>query len=597
MHKAETSKKFHFVILLSFIVVFLIGTSLLISFKIEKQSELNIKKSGAQISSDQYETQIIAENIVETYARQKTQIYSGIYDTDSNRTFVVFSNDQKEGLSSCSPYIMYYDHNLENWSEPHKILDSPVQPDSHNYPQILKDSMGRLHVLYSMHANHKVIQATSSSTTDITNWEINEINGTNEATYGAAYKAKNGDLYYLFRKTKGNGVINPPLSNWYEPEYYLKSTDNGETWTSHKLIDPGKSEDVWNTVYTKAIHYESDPEGLHITFGIHQNHNDYFNKHYYIFFNFEDNNIYSASKHNLGSTITRSEFEQHCEIFGYENKLEFGKEGGNTRMAVDIYNNKPVIAFTRFKQINTVGNMPYTPYLEIASWDGSKWEIDNYHHLGLFQPYEIIIEDGIKQIYGRNNQYQTITKYSISNSNISETEIYTSSNLTVGQLNFIGNFTTDIIGTFIEGNYTHWSSPKPTGNLITIGKVLNSPTQTSEPSHSPTLTTTTSPSVTNTPTATVTVTSSTVKTPTPTVTVTSSAVSTPIGVICGQLDHNNNNKVDLYDFEPFKDVYSKTCSDSPIVEGCGPKDSDRNGKVDIIDFKNFIILYKQKNCG
>jgi len=75
-------------------------------------------------------------------------------------------------------------------------------------------------------------------------------------------------------------------------------------------------------------------------------------------------------------------------------------------------------------------------------------------------------------------------------------------------------------------------------------------------------------------------------TTTPTLTPTATITPTPPdnSVICGPLDEDGDNKLTLFDFVNFAQVYNKTCSDQYPRIGCGAKDTDGNQKVDVLDF-------------
>jgi len=304
-------------------------------------------------------------------ARQKTQLHTGVYDAKSQRTYVVYPAGKKDGLSACSPYIIYYDHKEGFWSIPVEITASPVKPDAHNYPQLLIDSKGHLHVLQAFHGNHDILHAVSKHPEDITSWKVSYIKETKGATYGAAYKAKDGTFYFLSRIRE---KATPSHEN-YEPEYYLKSTDDGKTWQKQRLIDPRPHADGWGTIYTKGILYSKEPEGLHITFGVHQKHNIYLQKHYYIFFKFSDGQVYNAKGEALGSDVDRKEYEASCLLFAHTHRQDFY----NVRVALaQTPDKQPVILYNR-KADRDGKTSQGTPIKEgeqrliKASWDGQKW--------------------------------------------------------------------------------------------------------------------------------------------------------------------------------------------------------------------------------
>lgn len=79
-------------------------------------------------------------------------------------------------------------------------------------------------------------------------------------------------------------------------------------------------------------------------------------------------------------------------------------------------------------------------------------------------------------------------------------------------------------------------------------------------------------------------------TPTPT-------PSPPNGIICGPIDIDGNDKLNIIDLSAFAKVYTKTCSDTPPTSGCGAKDSNHDGKVDILDLSNFAKKYIKPSCS
>jgi hypothetical protein len=69
-------------------------------------------------------------------------------------------------------------------------------------------------------------------------------------------------------------------------------------------------------------------------------------------------------------------------------------------------------------------------------------------------------------------------------------------------------------------------------------------------------------------------------------------------VVCGNLDSNNDGKIDLSDLASFVVVYGQfsraqsdgrqlTCSDSPITTGCGGNDTNNDKLVNLLDFAHF----------
>lgn len=314
-----------------------------------------------------------ASNTVDVTAGMKNQYRNGAYDGTSNTTYIVYPSGTSGPYSASNPYIRAYNHKTHTWSN-EVLIDNSFewQTDNHNYPQILIDNSGYIHVFSFGHGT-QIVHATSVSPRDVSSWNKETLHPDDiqNATYPAAYKAKNGDFYVVFRQG---------LSDvWHEPETVLKSTDNGKTWTVQRIIDPFHNTDGWNTIYVKGIYYSPDPEGIHITFGIHKDHNAYFNKHYYVFYSFSDNHIYSVSGVDFGTTIDRNEIEScpECLILDYGRDMYYESFGSQpTAISIDK-SGSPQIYYTYLTG-------PYRGILHIKKWDKNtkSWLDTAYPDLG-----------------------------------------------------------------------------------------------------------------------------------------------------------------------------------------------------------------------
>jgi hypothetical protein len=62
-------------------------------------------------------------------------------------------------------------------------------------------------------------------------------------------------------------------------------------------------------------------------------------------------------------------------------------------------------------------------------------------------------------------------------------------------------------------------------------------------------------------------------------------------LVCGPIDHNDDDKLNLFDFIFFSKVYRRKCSDNYPRIACGPKDTNGDGEVGIVDFIYFARHY------
>lgn len=69
--------------------------------------------------------------------------------------------------------------------------------------------------------------------------------------------------------------------------------------------------------------------------------------------------------------------------------------------------------------------------------------------------------------------------------------------------------------------------------------------------------------------------------------------------ICGPMDTDGNNTLDLVDFAKFASIYRKTCSStSGQTSTCGSQDvAPSNGVIDLIDFNSIASRYRKPSCA
>ncbi len=407
-----------------------------------------------------FDIKFAEENMVNDYARQKTQLNGGVYDNESQSTFIPFSSGVNGSNSACSPYIKFFNHSTGRWSTAIEILQSPVEPDSHNYPSLLIDDKGYLHIFHTFHANHEIMYAKSKNPRDISKWDVQFLNGTEKATYGAAFQSSSGDFYLLvrIREDSQDGMD-------YEPEFILKSSDVGQTWTHIKLIDPSPLVDHWGTIYTKGVHYEPNPEGLHITFGVHQYHNQFLNQHFYTFFNFSDNHLYGVDGKDNGPSLEMTELTGNLVLFDLGGSTLFY----NVRMAIDLDEaGNPHIFWAQKKSNGGI-------YLRWAKWNENGWKITDVEDMDWVSPFGLTYcGEGVFQIYAKKWgtwTYQYVFDTISNTMTNSSLILHTDNNQDRGfsQIMFIENAHPEILGFFIEGDGSSWRSPKPNGKLITFG--------------------------------------------------------------------------------------------------------------------------------
>ena len=434
------------------------------------------------------------EGIVEVIARQVSQLPQGVYDSFSNRTFVVFpgcSSQEGTGTTPCTadPYITFYDHASNTWATPMKVADSPPRHDSHFYPQIVIDSQSYIHVFNSGHVDpiqhfKSTAKADRSDILSPENWEEIPFSVTEDqdkATYLMAFQTKDNTIYLFYRQT----VQGDP--DWYEPIYYIKSTDDGVAWSApKKVIDPGgkdqsdgscvglTNDDGWDTIYIKSVHYQSEPERLHLTFENHKEHNAYEDKLFYVYFDFGDEKVYAPNGNDLGQCVNQNEFENPA------NSTEIYSSG--QQEFTEITSVVSVDANGKVNIFHTIEENDGKVTTDHVVWNGSDW--DSPVHLFWDEPYHtrpLAVEfhdDNSFDLYIEQSPYDfSLTKLvkwhrnkdlcaprwsrTMIRSNLDDAEY--------ADFAFLTNHHPYIRATFTEGPYTVWYYPLPTGKMYAWG--------------------------------------------------------------------------------------------------------------------------------
>ena len=320
----------------------------------------------------------------------------GFYSSEEDRTILAYSGGDEEYYAHegseytpgwycpCDGFITYYDHATSSWATPFKLFESAAEVhDAHNYPMILLGDDGYLHSFYAEHATTSVSYTKSTYPLTHTSWTLDgwEV-GTSwglSATYIYPIVNSEGDMYIFYRKTLETDNVNGS-ANWYEPQYMLKTSDNGENFVESKICDPSPDEStqLWNTTYWTyaGIQYTTTPsEGIHVTWDIHGGHNWYMSTTHYAFLSLIDQNgwtedtWYAADGTNLGATVDYT--EQHgskVQLWAYDEVISHTNTGRGFGMCWDDDGHPNL--FTTHRQ-----NEATDPYFQLEWWvhDGTNW--------------------------------------------------------------------------------------------------------------------------------------------------------------------------------------------------------------------------------
>ncbi len=448
--------------------------------------------SLAIVSSSEVQAQEIGdpvvEGIVEIMARQVTQLPQGVYDADANRTFVVFPGCGGQTPCTVDPYIVFYEHSVGAWSTPLQVGTSPPRHDAHFYPQVVVDDEHYLHVFNGGHLDplqhyKSVVPTDYADILAPENWQdVAFANSQNQdrATYPMVFKTQTGVIYLLYRQSFGGSP------DWYEPIYYIKSQDNAATWSMpQKLIDPGGLErtdggcdgnthdDGWDTIYIKSVYHQEAVDRLHLTFENHKAHNLYEDKLFYVVFDFGDEHLYAPNGDALGPCVNQYEFENPAHKMQLVSTGE--QEFSETMSAVGVdARGQPNVFYTTMENEGKIT-------IDWVTWQTDTWSLPVHlfwddafdtRPMGVEfycdNSFDFYVERGtfdlslIELVRWHYNNHPLDPQWSgLVLQNNTEQDGYS-------DFAFVTDHHPDVKATFVEGEYTIWSDPLPTGELYAM---------------------------------------------------------------------------------------------------------------------------------
>src|SRR5581483_1890713 len=143
------------------------------------------------------------------------------------------------------------------------------------------------------------------------------------ATYPMPFKADDGSIFVFVRETAGDFDKSFPTDT--RPMKYVRSTDNGRTWSSSQAltgdrwaIAPLNRADNMNEIYIGQLRAERGRVGIVYTLagGGPEGHlHDRYHKNvYYVSFSPRDLHFRAADGSDLGTSIDDAEQEAHLKI-------------------------------------------------------------------------------------------------------------------------------------------------------------------------------------------------------------------------------------------------------------------------------------------
>jgi hypothetical protein len=254
-----------------------------------------------------WEARVICTTGTPTDARPDQNMW---YDLYSNTTYVSWMGDGGD------KYVTALDHDTDIISDSVLVADVAAY-DGHSYPNICVTDSGYILVTGTDYAGDIMTIARSTNPRDISSWELDTFaapyfSGTCRfAEYPRPFKARNGDIYIFH--TQRPGPADDQVIRWH---YYIKSTDEGRTWSDRVLClsrsgDANGLNEIYVGQMTEEKYRFGEPQRIWATWiaagGV--THDDYHSDLYAAYFIPDSNKWYGPDGTSLGADIDIAEME------------------------------------------------------------------------------------------------------------------------------------------------------------------------------------------------------------------------------------------------------------------------------------------------
>lgn len=312
------------------------------------------------INAQTFSSSLLESNTIIQTDRRPIPV--GFYDSTVNKTFVSWIG------ANSHPVVKAFDHTTQTWS-PNVIAGSSPFNDKHNYPGMLKGADGRIYIFYGCHNSTMKMTVSQDPLSIDGTWNDKFITEAQDASYPAPIITVDGTFYVFYRDTRRQDGKSQD-----RPYQYVKSTDNGATWTRHMAIDPyPRTTDGTTEVYNGKVTYEP-PHGdqnakIHIAWTLagpklptQSEHATLGQNVYYAYLDPGNDHFYNVVGMDMGFDIDTSEDDSLCLVLN--TGLPESSHSAGLQVSVNYRDNGlPII---HFDNRNAGGQ-------GTATWDGSQW--------------------------------------------------------------------------------------------------------------------------------------------------------------------------------------------------------------------------------
>lgn len=312
--------------------------------------------------------QLIATN--GTYGAARN-LGSGAYDPaagSAGKTFVTWAGPEMD------IWARAYDHASNTWETAVRVMDNnwSRENDYHNYPVIILAPNGKL-LIFQIDHNYQMYMFTPSSVGSLSGtWARTTVIPAGEGPAYPTPVVAGGTVYFFYRSR---------ITDTYRTLRYIKSTDNGATWSnSRAIIDTnGQQAGDLNTVYIDEAGYEGAVSGrparirivYHLAGGAFNNEKT--KNIYFAYLHTNDDSMHAVDGSSLGTVIDGGDFaneeSNRIRVFLSLPTTSNPKpvEERNTSRPISSQAGRPLVGFNHNSGDGT-GWKAYT-----ATWNGSNW--------------------------------------------------------------------------------------------------------------------------------------------------------------------------------------------------------------------------------
>ncbi|MBP1967544.1 BNR-4 repeat-containing protein [Paenibacillus aceris] len=290
---------------------------------------------------------------------------AGFYDSVSNQTYVTWNGPEMD------VYVRSFHHNEQEWGPSKKAIANGMKDtwDYHNYPCMVKAPDGRPVIFYAKHAEELYLLTAPEPHSLTGEWTRQTIS-CDQNCYPAPVVV--GDTIYVFYSCNNDNRYP------YRTYRYIRSTDNGVTWTTPlTIIDSEKRDpDKFDEVYLFGSVYEPGkgdlPGRIHLTWsmwGGPKGHACEGRGCFYAAFDPLSERMYSADGDDLGQCIYFENMMEKCLIDTAEPTYDISHTILCPVSVSDPLTNKPVVAYGYRDKDRTHGE------IRVARWKERRWAI------------------------------------------------------------------------------------------------------------------------------------------------------------------------------------------------------------------------------